>query len=145
MSSGKVSIKNKKFDEIRKFVDLNRNQLEDGLADTAAVEALQFTDDPIQVGDFVNLDAGLEVGRVNEIRKNIAIVAFGNLNTQVKLEKLTKVVKNTVAPQKVYNTAKTIEEKAAFNHELDIRGLFKDTAMQALESFSGRCIDVWIW
>ena len=127
--------KKQKFDEIRKFVDLNRNQLEDGLADTAAVEALQFTDDPIQVGDFVNLDAGLEVGRVNEIRKNIAIVAFGNLNTQVKLEKLTKVVKNTVAPQKVYNTSKTIEEKAAFNHELDIRGLFKDTAMQALESF----------
>ena len=127
--------KKQKFDEIRKFVDLNRNQLEDGLADTAAVEALQFTDDPIQVGDFVNLDAGLEVGRVNEIRKNIAIVAFGNLNTQVKLEKLTKVVKDTVAPQKVYNTSKTIEEKAAFNHELDIRGLFKDTAMQALESF----------
>ena len=127
--------KKQKFDEIRKFVDSKRISLESELSVSEEIQAIQYSEDTIQVGDMVSMESGTELGKVSEIRKNIAIVAFGNLNTQVKLEKLTKVVKNTVAPQRVYNTSKTIEERAAFNHELDIRGLFKDTAMQALESF----------
>lgn len=127
--------KKEKFDEIRVFVDKNRVALEEELTELPVNNAFIASADVIAIGDTVQLDGGMDVGKVIEIRKNVAIVAFGNLTTQVKIEKLTKVVAKVGEVKKVYNTSKSIEEKAAFENELDIRGLFKDTAMQAIETF----------
>ena len=89
------------------------------------------------MGDEVIMEGRTEIGKVVELRKNIAIVNFGLLNTQVKINILKKVETPKVQKKtkNILHNTESIEEKAKFEYELDIRGLYKDTALQAIENY----------
>jgi DNA mismatch repair protein MutS2 len=90
---------------------------------------------------MVKLEDGIESGLVKELRKNSAIVAFGNTLTHVKLSRLhlLKDAKKTQHTVKL-DTAQRLSERFAFDINLDIRGLLKEEALTAMENFLDRAL-----
>ncbi|MCM1331880.1 MAG: Smr/MutS family protein [Bacteroides sp.] len=95
-------------------------------------------DRPVAVGDNVKLDGQGEPGKVLKIEGKNAIVAFGLLETTVKLDRL----KLTVAKPRTGASATVSvggalsdsqrDKQLNFNREIDLRGMRVDEAIQAL-------------
>lgn len=93
---------------------------------------------PIVVGDNVKLDGQGEPGKVMKIEGKNAVVAFGLLETTVKLDRL----KLTIAKPRSGASASSLtggalsdsqrERQLSFNREIDLRGMRVDEAVQAL-------------
>ncbi len=93
----------------------------------------------ITVGSFVYLEGQKTVGEVLEIKGKQAVVAFGNLKTTVKLNRLSKTIKH---PKKQEQQAATFVSKQTkdnmrdkqlhFKQELDVRGMRGDEALQSV-------------
>lgn len=130
-----------KFLEIRNYIDENRIQIEKKLDDIPPViqdkNAKQIT-----VGANVKLEEGTETGVVLEIKNNNALVAFGNLQTKVKIHNLVLVEEKKSNLEQKRNTysSKILIEKSEFDYNLDVRGLMKDEAITALDNFMDRAI-----
>ena len=97
----------------------------------------QFNPGVIEKGDNVKLDNQTSVGEVIEINNKNAVVAFGSIQTTVKIERLTKVSKSQVKKQeKTYNqTSALVQEriskrKLTFRQDIDVRGMRGDEALQ---------------
>ncbi|WP_289763054.1 endonuclease MutS2 [uncultured Duncaniella sp.] len=93
----------------------------------------------IVVGTNVKLDGAGTVGTVLEISGKNAIVAFGNLKTNVKLDRLTATnaqpksnAKSTVSMQTIDSG---YERQLNFKQEIDLRGMRADEAIQAVTYF----------
>ncbi|MDE5664503.1 MAG: Smr/MutS family protein, partial [Duncaniella sp.] len=93
----------------------------------------------IAVGTNVKLDGAGTVGTVLEISGKNAIVAFGNLKTNVKLDRLTATnaqpksgAKSTVSMQTIDSG---YERQLNFKQEIDLRGMRADEAIQAVTYF----------
>jgi len=131
-----------KFLEARKFIDCKREDFEkEDLPGIVEKEAVQDETPVIDVGSLVKLEDGSEVGEVREMRKHAAVVAFGSLTTLVKLDRLQPVRgKKKNIPKAVLNTAQKMSEKAAFDVNLDIRGMLKDEGLAAMENFLDRAL-----
>lgn len=93
-----------------------------------------------EVGSYVRLDGKGTVGTVLEISGKNAIVAFGNLKTTVKAERLTV----TDAPPRNQTPTATVtmstidsdhSRQLNFKQEIDIRGFRADEAIQAVTYF----------
>jgi DNA mismatch repair protein MutS2 len=86
----------------------------------------------IEQGSFVRLHEGGQIGVVDELRNNRALVSFGNLRSLVLLDELEVVEK---VPDKVRqgktNTAALGEN---FEQTIDVRGLRTDEAIKEVES-----------
>lgn len=130
-----------KFLETRNYIDKNRVQIEKKLDDTPEVvqdsRAKQIT-----VGANVKLEEGTETGVVLEIKNNNALVAFGNLQTKVKIHNLILVEekKSNMEQNRSSYSSKILIEKSEFDYNLDVRGLMKDEAITALDNFMDRAI-----
>ena len=130
-----------KFLEIRNYIDKNSVQIEKKLDDIPPViqdkNAKQIT-----VGANVKLEEGTETGVVLEIKNNNALVAFGNLQTKVKIHNLVLVEEKKSNLEQKRNTysSKILIEKSEFDYNLDVRGLMKDEAITALDNFMDRAI-----
>jgi len=97
----------------------------------------QFNPGVIEKGDNVKLDSQTSVGEVIEINNKNAVVAFGSIQTTVKIQRLTKVSKSQVKKQeKTYNqTSALVQERISkrklnFRQDLDVRGTRGDEALQ---------------
>jgi len=130
-----------KFLEVRNYIDDNREQIEKKL-DDIPVAIPDKSAKQIAVGSKVKLEEGTETGEVLEIKNNNAIVAFGNLQTKVKLHNLVFVEeKKSIQEQKRNSySSKILIEKSEFDYNLDLRGLMKDEAITALDNFMDRAI-----
>jgi DNA mismatch repair protein MutS2 len=130
-----------KFEQVRTYIDIQRKELEIKLD-----EAMSLNNDEnsgiITVGSRVRMEEGLETGLVQEIKKEMTTVAFGNVLTRVKLNRL-KIVKDDEPEKKTYSLHKgtgSITEKSVFDLSLDVRGLMKEEAFVALENFMDRAL-----
>jgi DNA mismatch repair protein MutS2 len=130
-----------KFLEVRNYIDDNREKIEKKL-DDEPVKAEVNNDEKIIIGSKVKLEDGAEIGEVLDIKNNHAIVAFGSMQTKVKMQNLIHIVNNKqiVAPKRNTFSSKIITEKSEFDFNLDIRGLMKDEALTALDNFMDRAI-----
>lgn len=97
----------------------------------------QFNPSVIEKGDNVKLDSQTSVGEVIEVNNKNAVVAFGSIQTTVKIQRLTKVSKSQVKKQeKTYNqTSALVQERISkrklnFRQDLDVRGTRGDEALQ---------------
>jgi len=97
----------------------------------------QFNPGVIEKGDNVKLDNQTSVGEIIEINNKNAVVAFGSIQTTVKIQRLTKVSKSQVKKQeKTYNqTSALVQERISkrklnFRQDLDVRGTRGDEALQ---------------
>lgn len=126
-----------KFLETRKFIDQKREEFEkEPVAPKESKEVIHQISAKMEIGSKVKLIEGVEIGEIIEIRKNKAVVSFGNLSSLVNMDKLQLAkIKTAVKHQVILNTAQKMSEKAAFETDLDLRGKMKDEALSALDNF----------
>ncbi len=102
----------------------------------------QFDPKNYAVGDNVRLKGQNTIGVILDIQGKNATVAFGQLKMNAKLENLEKLSNNQVKKEQRQITligATTREEirqkKLNFKHEIDVRGMRGDEALQAVMYF----------
>lgn len=93
----------------------------------------------INLGDNVRLDGGSSIGSVLEVSGNNAIVAFGNIKTTVKINRLQRTDAKPKAPRQATVSMQTIdsgyEKQLNFKQEIDVRGMRAEEALQAVTYF----------
>lgn len=103
---------------------------------------------PLATGDHVRLKGQSTVGTVIEINGKNATIAFGNIKTTAKLDRLER----TTTPPKQEPQASTFvstqthdqmyEKKLTFRQDIDVRGMRGDEALQAVTYFIDDAIQV---
>jgi DNA mismatch repair protein MutS2 len=127
-----------KFLKVREHIDENRGQIEKKLDD--APETIEGKHQ-IEIGSKVRLEEGTETGEVLEIKNNNAVVAFGAIQTRVKVHSLVPVENEKKhEPKRSGYSSKIILEKSEFDYNLDIRGLMKDEALTAIDNFMDKAV-----
>jgi DNA mismatch repair protein MutS2 len=94
----------------------------------------QQSDKPIEIGSTVKLMDGKQVGEVLEIRKKVAVVAFGRLRTTVKKDDLVRVEAPAAKPKSPKASLPKAEGGPA-PKELDLRGKTREEAYEELDRF----------
>lgn len=92
-------------------------------------------DKPVTQHCYVRVHNGNEVGKVLELRKDTAIVEFDLLRSTIKLRELLVVEAVPKKDQSKVSIGVTLEARSRFETTLDIRGMRRDEAMQAVDSF----------
>ena len=95
------------------------------------------------IGAQVRLKGQTAVGEILELQGKQAIVAFGQLKSTVQLAKLEKVSNNQLKKENRASsgslgrkvTDEVRERKLTFKHEIDLRGMRGDEALQAVTYF----------
>lgn len=96
---------------------------------------------PITVGTIVKIKGQSSVGEVLEISGKSAIVMFGMIKTNVKLDRLERsnapiqkpVAKSTFVSSETHD--QVYEKKLNFKQDIDVRGMRGDEAIQAVTYF----------
>ena len=98
----------------------------------------EHTDKPIEAGDSVVLDGSNTVGTVDSISGKDAIVVFGQMKMTVKLARLKRTIrkpaesKGGVSYISSQTSESSRERQLNFSHEIDVRGMRADEAVQAV-------------
>jgi DNA mismatch repair protein MutS2 len=96
----------------------------------------------LAVGDWVQLDQSESTGQILEITKSNVIVAFGELRSVVKANRLHKVSKREVKKlvQRSGYGGSLLDAVSNFKAELDLRGMRGEAALQELEPYLDKAI-----
>jgi len=102
-------------------------------------EFVKIDKSELRVGDKVKMLPGENIGEIIELNKNKAIVAFGNLLTQVKTEQLKKISNNEFKKNTKKTTSNisnlTLRKRANFQPNIDVRGMRVDEALVKVSHF----------
>lgn len=96
---------------------------------------------PIEVGSTVKIKGQTGVGEVLSISGKNAMVMFGMIKTNVKLERLERTdapVQKTIAKSTFVSSEtqdRVYEKKLSFKQDIDVRGMRGDEAIQAVTYF----------
>ena len=114
----------------------------------ASVEANASVRKTIQVGDHVRIIGLTSVGVVESVSGNIVTVAFGDMHTRMRAERLEQVnaqdktnnneqrMQSLQAVSVSRMTRETIDERRRnFKQDLDVRGMRGDEALNAVQYF----------
>ncbi|MGM9818361.1 MAG: endonuclease MutS2 [Paludibacteraceae bacterium] len=100
------------------------------------------TDNSFSINDYVAIkESPNAIGKVLDIKNNIATVVFGNIKSKIEIERLEKARhqqrKNFLQnqPSITINESGVKERKDHFKPEIDIRGMRGEEALQALIYF----------
>lgn len=95
----------------------------------------------LQIGNQVRLKGQTAVGQIMELQGNQAVVAFGQLKSTVKINKLERVSNNQLKKENRFShlgkttTDDVREKKLVFKSDIDVRGMRGDEALQAVTYF----------
>jgi DNA mismatch repair protein MutS2 len=105
-------------------------------------EKKQWRPEVIEPGDAVRIKGQTAIGEVLEVNGKTVSVAFGQLKTNVKLDKLEKMSKNQIKreqPKTSFVSSTTADEirerKLHFKQDIDVRGMRGEEALQAVTYF----------
>lgn len=95
----------------------------------------------LKEGDWVKMIDTGNVAQILEVAKNNAILAFGDLRSVVKLNRIEKL-SNKEVPKDVKRFAKSghTESAANFSGEIDIRGQRGDNALHEIEKYFDKAL-----
>jgi len=103
----------------------------------------------ILVGDMVKMKDQELPGEVVELRGKNAVVAFGNLKTNTKLDRLIKLTPDEAEEGRVVTSTKSnlgdwevSRRRLSFSPQLDVRGKRADDALQMVSEFVDEAIMV---
>ncbi|MDO5570245.1 MAG: endonuclease MutS2 [Bacteroidales bacterium] len=101
-----------------------------------------FNPEIFEPGDAVRIKGQTSIGELLSIDGKNAMIAFGMIKTNVKVESLEKMSKNQikkVQPKNTYISESTSEEirerKLNFKQDIDVRGMRAEEAIQAVTYF----------
>ncbi|MGL5272425.1 MAG: endonuclease MutS2 [Phocaeicola sp.] len=97
---------------------------------------------PIEVGSYVKIKGQSSIGQVVSLNEKVAIVTFGMIKTNVKLDRLERSdapkVDKSMAKSSFVSTEtqdQVYEKKLHFKQDLDVRGMRGNDAVQAVMYF----------
>ena len=96
---------------------------------------------PLAAGDFVKLEGQSTVGTIIEINGKNAVVSFGMLKTNVKLDRLRPTLSRPQSGAKAASfistqtASQSRDRQLSFSREIDVRGMRVDEALQAVTYF----------
>lgn len=121
--------------EARQKIQQERQNLRKDLQELQPKEAPAAPAE-LEVGQTVKMRGSDQTGRIEEFRKNKALVAFGQLKTLVDRKKLEPVKAQPKQKSSFTKTTFDIAEKAAeYGQTLDVRGHRVDEALNEVEQF----------
>lgn len=141
-------IKARKERHEKRKAEKKKREQEEALVSSAKPSALKGNQktELLSVGDNVRIKGLTTIGRIEKIAGNTATVFFGDMKTQMRIERLEKATES--APQATStsdkhselnnirlsrSTRNTIDERRAhFLQELDVRGMRGDEALNAV-------------
>ena len=102
----------------------------------------QLSDEPLKVGDTVRIKGQTTVGTINETDGKNAIVTFGMMRTNIKVDRLERAIapaKKETQQAVTYVSKQTqdavYEKKLNFKQDIDVRGMRGDEAINAVTYF----------
>jgi len=103
---------------------------------------IEFDDTEIEVGDWIQLLGTDNTGQILEINKNNLVVAFGDLRSVVKRNRVQKISNRQVKKlvQRTSFTNSLSDAVANFRAELDLRGMRGEVALQELENYMDKAV-----
>lgn len=103
---------------------------------------IEFEDTEIEVGDWIQLLGTENTGQILEINKNNLVVAFGDLRSVVKRNRVQKISNRQVKKlvQRTSFTNSLSDAVSNFRAELDLRGMRGEVALQELENYMDKAI-----
>ncbi|MEO0070509.1 MAG: endonuclease MutS2 [candidate division WOR-3 bacterium] len=90
-----------------------------------------MTGESLAIGDVVESRLFHRQGQIIELKGNRAVVAFGNIKTELDIRDLNPAV----SPQPTANRGQPNEEQYEFIPRLNVRGMTKEDAVNALNRF----------
>lgn len=96
---------------------------------------------PLQVGDSVSIKGKSMVGTILELQSKNVLVAIGLLKTTVSLDKIEKVSHNQLKKQGLAKPTASADSESVrhaklhFKHDIDLRGMRAEEALQAVMYF----------
>ena len=132
----------RKMEKLREKQERKKDKKNQPKAATATVQpAVEKKARPIEKGSIVKIKGQTGVGEVLDISGKTAIVSFGMIKTNVKIDRL----EHTDAPIQKTHTASSFvstqtqdhvyEKKLDFKQDIDVRGMRGDEAIQAVTYF----------
>ena len=102
---------------------------------------LAVTENHFKEGDWVKMIDTGNIAQVLEISKNNVVLAFGELRSVIKMNRLEKIESKEV-PKEIKRFAKTgnTESAANFSSEIDIRGQRGDDALYEIEKYFDKAV-----
>lgn len=104
--------------------------------------SVEYTNQGFVKGDTVRIQGQTTPGTIMEVQEKQATVAFGMIKSTVKLDKLEKISRSQLkkeAKSSTFVSAQTAdsmhEKKLHFKHEIDVRGMRGDEALQTVTYF----------
>lgn len=88
---------------------------------------------PLAVGDYARLRAGGAIGKIEEIKGTKARVTLGELSVSLLLRDLLPAAEPI--KQNANITQTDLQQSAAFDSKVDLRGMSKEEALRVLERF----------
>lgn len=102
----------------------------------------QLSDEPLKVGETVRIKGQTTVGTINETDGKNAIVTFGMMRTNIKVDRLERAIapaKKETQQAVTYVSKQTqdavYEKKLNFKQDIDVRGMRGDEAINAITYF----------
>ena len=90
----------------------------------------------LAIGNSVKVEGIENIGEVVELKKNKALVAFGNMSNWIDIKKITTVSVPKKELKKTFMQGIDVNEKLQnFQHELNIIGMRGDEAQQKLQQY----------
>ena len=103
---------------------------------------IEIDNSEIEVGDWIQLLGTENTGQILEINKNNLVVAFGDLRSVVKRNRVQKISNKQVKKlvQRTSYTSSLNDAVSSFRAELDLRGMRGEVALQELENYFDKAI-----
>lgn len=128
-----------KTKELRKNLqsEINKNQVEKQVKKTVPAT----TNQEIEAGDWVKIIDSGTIAQVLEVAKGNVILAFGDLRSVVKRNRVEKVTKKEVPKSlRKSHSSQLTETLADFNPEIDVRGQRTEDAIYEIEKYLDKAI-----
>lgn len=128
----------KKMEQLREKQERRKNKKEKSAAAVVAAPKIL----PIEVNTFVRIKGQTSVGKVLELNQKNAVVMFGAMKTNVKIDRLERAEQPKQEPLSsktgfisVATQDAMYNKKLNFKHDIDVRGMRGDEALQAVTYF----------
>ena len=131
----------RKMERLREKQERKKDKKNKKSSETTTSTAVIPKVKPIEVGSIVKIKGQTGVGEVLSISGKNAMVMFGMIKTNVKLDRLERTdtpIQKTIAKSTFVSSEtqeRVYEKKLSFKQDIDVRGMRGDEAIQAVTYF----------
>ena len=131
----------RKMEKLREKQERKKDKKNKSKDSSSTSQAIEPKAKPIEIGTTVKIKGQTSVGEVVGISGKSAIVTFGMIKTNVKIDRLERtdapiskpVAKSTFVSSETQDNV--YEKKLSFKQDIDVRGMRGDEAIQAVTYF----------